>query len=401
MSAARFLALLGGRFTFQTFDDSPQHRKPLARILHGTLAEHADTLADLNARGAGVFVMVNEGDGKGRTAANVQRVRALFVDLDGASLEPVQAATPQPHCIVESSPGRWHAYWRVSDCSLEKYKPMQQALAARFSGDASVCDLPRVMRLPGFEHRKREPFLSHIVALCDRGPYTVAELVQAFDLQPPTPQPKAKRKPPDVIPVGERNATLLSFGAGFVRRGFGEQAVNDRLQRMNAERCTPPLCATEVDAIAARAIRYGSQGYRFLADALFDALARSGLPLPVRWIVLTALRRFDGFNNGNIALTWQDCKDIPGCKDESSFRRHRTQAAASGFLIVAQEPKLTRDGRTPTLYAIPSQYLPSLTGQNTPLAHTGRNTPSYIDKQSLPALAPPLVRNGRKTPKAA
>ncbi len=155
MSAARFLTLLGMRHTFLTFGEGGAKGKPrLTRTLHGTLAEHAETLAGLNARGAGVFVMVNEGDGKGRKATNVQRVRALFIDLDGAPLEPVQTAPLPAHCIVESSPGRWHVYWLVSDCRLDQFTPLQSALAARFNGDGVVKDLSRVMRLPGFEHRR-------------------------------------------------------------------------------------------------------------------------------------------------------------------------------------------------------------------------------------------------------
>jgi len=77
LDADTFLDALGGRFTFQTFDDSGQGHRNLSRILHGTLAEHAATLARLNANGAGIFVMVGEGDGRGRKAANVQRVRAI------------------------------------------------------------------------------------------------------------------------------------------------------------------------------------------------------------------------------------------------------------------------------------------------------------------------------------
>ena len=185
MTTARFLSLFGDRFTFQTFDDSPHKSPALSRILHGTLREHAATLAGLNERGAGVFVMVNAGDGKGRKAGNVQRVRALFADLDGSPLAPVRAATLPPHCIVESSPGRWHAYWLLSDCPLDRFKPLQQAMAERFDADRKVCDLPRVMRLPGFDHRKGEPFASRIVTLdADRAPYRLADLVQAFDLHP-------------------------------------------------------------------------------------------------------------------------------------------------------------------------------------------------------------------------
>ena len=180
--AATLLDMLapGEQVTFQTFDDAKRNRQGLTRVLHGTLAEHRQTLASLNARGAGVYWMVNAGDGIGRKAMNVQRVRALFVDLDGAPLEPVTTAPLPPHAIIESSPSRWHAYWRVTDCPLADFTPMQKALAARFDADPQVCDLSRVLRLPSFDHRKGKPYLSHIVSLHNGLPYTLDEFQRAF-----------------------------------------------------------------------------------------------------------------------------------------------------------------------------------------------------------------------------
>jgi RepB DNA-primase from phage plasmid len=159
----RFLqALVGdGPGTFQTFDDDEKRKDPaLARILHGTLGQHHKELTRLNKLGAGIFIMVNEGNLKGRATENVVSVRAVFVDLDGAPLQPVKDAPVKPHIIVQSSPGRYHAYWKVSDCTLEQFTPIQKALAQKFQGDPKVNDPPRVMRLPGFYHRKAEPFMT-------------------------------------------------------------------------------------------------------------------------------------------------------------------------------------------------------------------------------------------------
>ena len=173
--ARNFLELLapGEPVTFQTFDDDKVAKRGyLARVFHGTLDEHADSLISINDQGGGVFVMVNEGDGvvhsgekSCRTTRNVVRVRAVFVDLDGAPLDPVRKSGVDPHIVVNSSPGRWHAYWRVSDCPLAEFKAIQIALAKKFSGDASVNDLSRVMRLPGFFHNKAEPFMTRTVNL--------------------------------------------------------------------------------------------------------------------------------------------------------------------------------------------------------------------------------------------
>ncbi len=171
-AAASFLQLLdpSGIFTFQTFDDDKTRKdNRLARVFHGTLDQHAAALTRLQLQGAGVFVMVNRGDGivhagnkTCRAAASVVAVRSLFVDLDGAPLEPVLAGL-RPDIVVESSPKRWHAYWLTDDCPLDQFTMRQKQIAALYRGDSAVSDLPRVMRLPGFFHQKEEPFVTHVV----------------------------------------------------------------------------------------------------------------------------------------------------------------------------------------------------------------------------------------------
>ena len=185
--AERFLALLdpgASKFTFQTFDDDKERKErraeagekdPYAKVFHGTLAQHFDALARLNARGAGIFVTVNETDFRGRTIKNVVRVRSLFVDLDGSPLGPVIASLPAPHVIVDSSPGKWHAYWFVTGVALGDFTAMQKGLAARFGGDPSVHDLPRVMRLPGFFHRQGAPTMVHVTAVRDAAPWDASD----------------------------------------------------------------------------------------------------------------------------------------------------------------------------------------------------------------------------------
>lgn len=177
--ARRFLAMVAptGPITFQTFSDrKPKGRDPLARVLHGTLDEHTPELIQLNEAGAGVFFMVNEGDGiihKGkktcRVTENVVAVRALFVDLDGAPLQPLIECPLPPKIIVESSPGHYHGYWPGIPCSLEAFAPSQVGLARRFGGDESVADLPRVLRLPGFLHQKGEPFMTRLILPSSEG----------------------------------------------------------------------------------------------------------------------------------------------------------------------------------------------------------------------------------------
>jgi hypothetical protein len=147
------------------------------RVLNGSLEKHWRELVRLNADGAGIFVTINETNLKGRKTTDITRVRAQFCDLDGAPLDPVlRPDHPKPHIIVESSPGKWHPYWLVDDVEMEDFTGYQKRLAERFGGDPKVCDLPRVLRLPGFVHRKGEPFRSRIHSLSKMPPYKAADL---------------------------------------------------------------------------------------------------------------------------------------------------------------------------------------------------------------------------------
>lgn len=177
-AAERFLCALDSeeRFTFQSFDDDRERKDTgLARILHGTLDQHWTSLERLNEKGAGIFVTINQTDLKGRLAKNIIRVRACFVDLDSEPLP--ETFYVEPHIITETSPDRWHVYWLVHEVALEDFSTIQKRLAVSYRGDPVISDLPRVMRLPGFVHRKRAPFVSRLVEVNGFPPYKLNDLL--------------------------------------------------------------------------------------------------------------------------------------------------------------------------------------------------------------------------------
>jgi putative DNA primase/helicase len=175
-------------FTFQTIDDvmveTPDGQTvkrgdpKLLKTLHGSLHQHSAELSRLNKLGAGVFFTVNETNGTGRTAQDIVRVRAVFVDLDGAPLEPVLQYQRKPHIIVETSEKRWHAYWRVNGLELEDFTNAQIALIERFGGD-NIKDLPRIMRLPGFLHNKGTPRPVRLLETLEAEPYSGRDFYRA------------------------------------------------------------------------------------------------------------------------------------------------------------------------------------------------------------------------------
>ncbi|GAB3356158.1 primase alpha helix C-terminal domain-containing protein [Lysobacter tyrosinilyticus] len=345
--AARFLTALTGdcTHTFQTFDDTGKSRPGMNRVLHGSFASQAQRLAGLNDKGAGVFVMVNRGDGFGRKADNVTACRALFVDLDGAPIEPVLSCQLPPRIVVESSPGKWHAYWPIADMPLEQFTPAQKTLAALFAGDPKVHDRSRVMRLPGFLHRKGNPFQTRLDR-CEAGVLAWREMSEAFGL--------AQRMVlPNAIPEGARNDTLYKLACSAAAKGVPQPEQFNRLLQVNDKRCHPPLDPREVQAIVASAYSAPQRGVASIPLAVMDSPAYKRLSNAGRTLVLLAYRKLDGFNNGRLSLAWSEC--VEWFSDSKTFYRVRKEVLASGLLTESVPSQKPRPGQPPTaaLYGLP------------------------------------------------
>jgi hypothetical protein len=191
--AEQFLSALDPdvtQFSFQVFDDYKERAKNYKKkykgsdpyrtaIIHGSLEKCWSDLVTFSARGCGIFVTINRTDLGGRAAANVTHIRSGFVDLDaGGSLPTFHRP---PHIVVESSPGKWHVYWRVKDCGLDQFEALQKRLLRHYGADPKITDRSRVLRLPGFPHQKAEPFfLTRLVEARDHDCYTVETLVDGL-----------------------------------------------------------------------------------------------------------------------------------------------------------------------------------------------------------------------------
>ncbi len=146
----RFMKYFPGKNTFQVFGDSD---KLVPMVLQNPTPEN---LVSLNKKGYGIFMTINRTDGQGRKKENVTQVRAVFADLDGESPNP--ALDDGCHLLVESSKGKYHAYFFCTPSfPLEGFYGVQRAIALKYNSDQSVSDLGRVLRVPGFLHKKKIP----------------------------------------------------------------------------------------------------------------------------------------------------------------------------------------------------------------------------------------------------
>lgn len=238
--AERMLDMLdagGGQFTFQTFDDCKPPRSNTAHIYNGSLEQHFNALHRHNQNGCGVFVTVNQTDLSGRKAENIRRVRGLWVDFDTADHERLDRLISMdgipPNLIVESSAGKHHAYWIIEEggeIPLNQFTELQKRLIHLFAGDGAdkaIHDLPRVMRLAGFYHRKGEPFMARVVhsdAWCDAD--DLIGWVKSLPM-PEVAKPKAQAAKPQTTHTAQQPHSNLDFNqAKLLARGRWPELFN-------------------------------------------------------------------------------------------------------------------------------------------------------------------------------
>lgn len=146
-------------------------------MLRGQMSKCRQSLLAANGRGAGVFMAINTVDGTDIVDAAVTEINAVFIDADG-TMELSAIKKLKPHLIVQSSRGKFHAFWLVSGLQPADFKRVQRALAEKFGTDPSVCNPARVMRVAGTVHRKGKPVLSKIVSIKPHaGPVRIEKLL--------------------------------------------------------------------------------------------------------------------------------------------------------------------------------------------------------------------------------
>lgn len=339
--AKRFLDALApkGIVTFQTLPE----RKKKGRASGPNTIAHSPKLpylAKLNKAGAGVFVMVNTGSGKGRKTEDVLGVRAVFVDLDGAELQPVLDAHIPPSITVESSPGRYHAYWLVRGMPMRDFKTAQQKLAAMFNGDKAVCDLPRVMRVPGFLHQKAEtPYRSRLIRCEPELVWEWQDLAKGLDLPISTYLPSQ-------IPEGGRNKTLYDIAAAAAITGSPKGTCLHDLLTINDERCVPPLPLEEITGIVERAYRNPPKGSMKVPVALLSDERFISLRHGEKLLLLLAYQRIANKpKESEIPVLWKDFKQH--ISRQNTFKDWRTSLVRCGLLLQTKKARRRLEGGKP------------------------------------------------------
>ena len=220
-------------------------RRSTAKRLTGTPDDTFNALDELNQSGYDIFVTINETDGKDIKGANITQVRALFADFDGSPLSNLDRISLKPSFTVNTSPGKHHAYWLIDDCPLDQFKPMQQKLAQILDSDPAVCDLGRIMRVPGFYHLKGDPFMVTIDCPEQVNRYSFADMKNALSRLAPINEVTVRHSLNMGCTEGSRNTALTSLAGRLIHDCQPDTAAIQALMDWNTLNM-PPLPDEEI-----------------------------------------------------------------------------------------------------------------------------------------------------------
>lgn len=201
----------GDRIEFRTFGTIKQQ--------HWCLKQDAQSviITKLSTFGPGTHICVSGctrlRDG-GKTE-DVELARCLYADFDKTTVEEARSAwtkagLPEPTVVVKTG-GGVHAYWRLKEpiTDLVEFSQRQKALAIRLGSDESICDAPRVMRLPGFPNWK---YPAHPMCVVDTATPANVWSIDQF----PLPQPVL----PEQAPIAVEPQSMSNLSKRFIDEGF-------------------------------------------------------------------------------------------------------------------------------------------------------------------------------------
>jgi P4 family phage/plasmid primase-like protien len=188
-----------------------------------------------------------------RVKESAAQVWALWADLDGAPIPE----NPKPTAVIESSPGRFHAYWRLSKpLDPEQAESLNRRLTYAIGADKAKWALATLLRPPQTTNYKRPDPTQAIIVSLDAGREDDPDELGAFAPAEPNPNGYARNghggSPTDEPPVrlsrsdlrvwrGElakhkvtgdvdRSASLFKIGAVLGRAGASEQVIAEALR---------------------------------------------------------------------------------------------------------------------------------------------------------------------------
>ena len=171
-------------------------------------------LQKYNQQGRGVFFVVNSG---GNNDKSINRITAQFVEMDSGSFAEQQKKIdefPLPPSFVIQTRRSLHVYWIMdTTAEIDKFRLIQQMLVRHFSGDPTCVNLSRVMRLPGFNHCKKDPIPVVCIDFHPERIYSQDQIIASI----PESERVSDKKKEDSIKRDEEGLEVVLAGCEFIK----------------------------------------------------------------------------------------------------------------------------------------------------------------------------------------
>lgn len=225
--AIRLLNVLGDTdVTIQTLYRGRAHRALYDTNLEAALGR----LSVYSEVGSDIYMSVNKTSKNGRDAEHIQKLRAVFVDLDKGI--PESWPLP-PSAVVESSPGKQQVYWalnehiEVNSDTLKQWQSIEDRFVHGLGADWNARDSARILRVPGFANYKYMPAVPVKLLDANSNRYGLGELDTAVrDIVVPKPLATTSWWAPSGLPpdsVRERRFRFYLNKTPFPAVGSGKR----------------------------------------------------------------------------------------------------------------------------------------------------------------------------------
>jgi hypothetical protein len=218
-----------------------------------------------------IYVSMNalHEDAHGRKKTDVARIRHVYLDFDDHGGEAVRRmiaypGMPRPNHLLDSSPGKWQAIWRVQDFEWHEAENLMRRMVREFGADPAAVDCARVLRLPGFYNHKYDR--PHLVTVEDLSsevyrpaqfPQFVVGEAEAQAAAPVAGSRSNRRSHMGVITQSERD---WAFARRALKRGEDPQEIIRAIAAFRSDKPNPQYYAEHTVQKARASLEPNRQG---------------------------------------------------------------------------------------------------------------------------------------------
>ncbi|MET1083290.1 MAG: DNA-primase RepB domain-containing protein [Burkholderiales bacterium] len=193
-----------------------------------------------NSHSKDIYVSMNpmKAEARGRTKADVREVKHIYLDIDKGgkpALDRIASAPgmPAPHHVLESSPDKFQAIYRVSGFMPSAAEATMRGLAKEFSADPAATDISRVLRVPGFRNWKYETphYVRDTISQSPARIYTPADFPKYLERrqEPPAPTPRFGERHTPIDSGIDQSRKDYAFALRQLEQGVSPDVIRNKI----------------------------------------------------------------------------------------------------------------------------------------------------------------------------